>query len=96
MKPPPDELPDDPRLDASLADQVASVPEQETGRIRLGCSSCDRTDFDGVDELPGDWDDIIQVQSWEEAIRPVESDSDDGRSALDWQTHLGTCLDCEP
>lgn len=96
MTMPSNDFPDDLRPDPSPTDQVASVPEQNRGRIRLGCYSCDRNDFDGVDELPGDWEDIVPVQSWEEAISPVESDSDDGRSALDWQTHLGTCPDCEP
>lgn len=95
MKTPSDQLPEDTHSDSSPANQGDSDPKQDTGRIRLGCYSCDRNDFDGVDELPGDWSDIIPVQFWEESIRPVDADSDDGRSALDWQTHLGTCPDCE-
>lgn len=95
MKPPSNELPKNSRPDSPPVDQVASVPERPTGRIRLGCYSCDRSDFDGVDELPSDWEDIIPVQSWEESICPVETDSEEGRSALDWQTHLGTCPDCQ-
>jgi|GEM_PF-5757391 len=94
MKPPSPEFPDDLRPDSSPVDQVASVSERQTGHIRLGCYSCDRSDFDGVEELPTDWSDIVPVQSWEESIRPVEIDSEDGRSALDWQTHLGTCPAC--
>jgi len=63
------------------------------GTIRLGCLYCDRTDFDGVDQLPTDWEDIDEVQSCEEAIREVPPD-DKRRSVLDWETHLGVCPDC--
>ncbi len=48
--------------------------------IRLGCIDCDRTDFDGMSDLPTDW---IQIQ-------PVSS-----RLALGWETHLGLCPDCQ-
>ena len=64
-----------------------------TGKIRLGCCYCDRSDFDGVDALPEDWDDIDEVRSLEESMRPVAID-DDTRSVLDWQTHLGVCPEC--
>ena len=63
-------------------------------KIRLGCTHCDRSDFDGVDALPEDWEDIDEVRSLEEAIREVPFD-DKTRSVLDWQTHLGTCPECK-
>lgn len=65
-----------------------------TGKIRLGCMHCDRSDFDGVDTLPDDWEDIDEVRSYEEATREVPFD-DMTRSVLDWQTHLGVCPECQ-
>lgn len=65
-----------------------------TGNIRLGCGSCDREDYDFVTGFPNDWTDITQVRSYEESSREVAFD-DETRSALDWQTHLGTCPDCQ-
>ena len=65
-----------------------------SGKIRLGCSYCDREDFNGIDELPSDWTDIHEVQSFEEAIREVDFD-DQSRSVFDWQTHLGACPECQ-
>ena len=62
--------------------------------IRLGCIYCDRSDFDGVDALPEDWEDIDEVRSLEEAMREVPFE-DKTRSVLDWQTHLGTCPECK-
>ena len=65
-----------------------------TGKIRLGCMHCDRTDFDGVDTLPEDWEDVDEVRSYDEATREVPFD-DMTRSVLDGQTHLGTCPECK-
>lgn len=65
-----------------------------SGKIRLGCSCCDREDFDGIDELPSDWTDIHEVRSFEEATREVDLD-DQSRSVFDWQTHLGVCPECQ-
>ena len=53
-----------------------------SGKIRLGCSYCDREDFNGIDELPSDWTDIHEVRSFEEAIREVDMD-DHSRSVFD-------------
>ena len=64
------------------------------GKIRLGCQHCDRSDFDGVDKLPKDWDDVSRVRSLKEALREVDKD-DTTRSVFDWQTHLGTCPECK-
>ena len=64
------------------------------GKIRLGCIHCDRNDFDGVDKLPKDWDDVSRVRSLEEALREVDED-DTTRSVFDWETHLGTCPECK-
>jgi hypothetical protein len=63
------------------------------GNIRLGCVYCDRSDYDGVDQIPSDWEDIQEIQSYEEACRSVEPD-DVKRSVFDWQTHLGVCPEC--
>ena len=63
-------------------------------KIRLGCIHCDRTDFDGVDALPEDWEDIDEVLSYDEATREVAAD-DQTRSVFDWQTHLGVCPECQ-
>jgi hypothetical protein len=63
------------------------------GQIRLGCISCDREDFDGIDFLPDNWDDIDKVQSYEESIHEVDPDDPDGDVTF-WQTHIGTCPDC--
>ena len=65
-----------------------------SGKIRLGCQHCDRNDFDGVDKLPKDWDDICRVRSITEALREVDQD-DMTRSVFDWQTHLGVCPECK-
>ena len=65
-----------------------------SGRIRLGCHRCDREDFDGVDALPSDWGDIHEIQSYDEATREI-SFGELTSSPLDWQTHLGTCPECQ-
>lgn len=64
-----------------------------TGKIRLGCHSCDREDFDFVAQFPDDWKDITEVRSYEESVSEVAA-GDKSRSPFDWQTHLGTCPDC--
>ncbi len=64
------------------------------GKIRLGCQHCDRNDFDGVDKLPIDWDDICRVRSIKEALCEVDP-YDMTRSVFDWQTHLGVCPECK-
>lgn len=62
-------------------------------RIRLACFGCDREDFDGIDEIPKDWVDVDEVQSYEDSIKPVEDRV--GEVGL-WWTHLGCCPDCAP
>ena len=64
------------------------------GKIRLGCDSCDRNDFDFITTLPTDWTEITEVQDFDESIREVAID-DYSRSPFDWQTHLGTCPQCQ-
>ncbi|MEZ6117118.1 MAG: hypothetical protein R3C28_11170 [Pirellulaceae bacterium] len=61
--------------------------------IRLACHLCDRTDFDGIDVLPDDWDDIQEIQSLADSLRIIPVD-DTKNSPLEWYTHLGTCPDC--
>lgn len=70
----------------------------EYGLYRLGCSNCFRDDFDGVKELPSDWEGISEVQSLKEALTTYEDEEDgvppDNYSVLDWQTHIGLCPEC--
>ena len=65
-----------------------------TGQIRLACNECDRNDFDGINQLPADWEDIEEVQSLEQSRQEVDI-NDQSRSPLEWYTHLGTCPDCQ-
>ncbi len=67
---------------------------KQNGRIRLACLTCDREDFDGVDVLPDDWEDIDEFQSYEASIAPVAIDDPDG-DVTAWYTHLGVCPDCQ-
>lgn len=73
--------------------------EREYGPIRLACNSCEREDFDGVRLLPGDWEDIGEVQSLQAALSVYDDTEEDpeprGYSVLDWWTHLGTCPECQ-
>jgi hypothetical protein len=64
------------------------------GRIRLGCISCWRDDFDAIDELPADWEDIDEVQSYEDSVREVHHD-DPGADIIFWETHMGVCPECQ-
>ena len=43
---------------------------------------CDREDFDGIDNLPDDWEEIDEVQSFEDSIREVAPDDPDGEVTL--------------
>ena len=63
------------------------------GTIRLGCICCMREDYDGIDKLPDDWEDIDEVQSYEESIREVDPDDVDADVTF-WETHMGVCPDC--
>lgn len=62
--------------------------------IRLGCMHCDRDDFDGVSQFPGNWEDIFEVQSFDESIKPVDPDDPNGDVTF-WETHMGVCPDCQ-
>jgi hypothetical protein len=63
------------------------------GTIRLACTECEREDFDGVNEIPPDWRDVREIQSYEESCREVDP-SDCKRSVFEWYTHLGICPEC--
>ena len=65
-----------------------------SGKIRLGCVCCQREDFDGITSLPGDWQDIDEVQSLEDSLREIAPDDPDGDVTF-WETHLGVCPDCQ-
>lgn len=62
------------------------------GTIRLACLLCDADDCDGIDAVPADWQDVDEVQSYEEATS--EASMDDEPSSV-WWTHLGVCPDCQ-
>lgn len=66
----------------------------ETPVIRLACLHCDTDECDGVMEIPLDWSDVFEVQSYEDACKPVALD-DAVRSPFEWYTHLGVCPDCK-
>lgn len=70
------------------------------GRYRLGCyGGCFRDDFDGVKELPRDWQDIHEKQSLKDALTTYETEEDGdppkGYSVMDWETHVGLCPECQ-
>ena len=50
--------------------------------IRLACVNCDRTDGDGVEEIPKDWAEVDPI--------PAKI-----RGPSDWWTHLGWCPECK-
>jgi hypothetical protein len=60
---------------------------------------CDRSDFDGItaaklqQAIDCGWQDVSEVQSYEESIREIPLDVGDP-SIFDWWTHLGLCPDC--
>ncbi len=62
-------------------------------RIRLACSICDCTDYDGIDVVPPDWEGVSEVQSYEDACTEVSPD-DMQRDLTAWYTHIGTCPEC--
>lgn len=50
---------------------------REHGHSRLGCSGgCNRDDFDGVKELPNDWEDIGEVRSLKDALSTYETEKE--------------------
>ena len=71
--------------------------------IRLGCQHCDRSDKDGItaeqleQAIAEGWTDIEPVQTEEEAEKTYEDPSEQppGFCVLEWETHLGTCPDCQ-
>lgn len=56
-----------------------------TGPIRLACMYCDRSDCDGVYEIPADWLDVDALEDFQIHAH----------TASEWWTHLGTCPDCD-
>ena len=66
---------------------------QDAAPIRLGCIYCERDDFDNINSLPDNWEDIKQVRSLEDACREVPPD-DHERSVFKWETHIGICPEC--
>jgi hypothetical protein len=80
----------------------ASSTPPEVARIRLACSSCDRSDRDGITGAELDacraegWTDIDVVRSYEESMATYD-DPADAPADFDvtgWYTHLGLCPEC--
>jgi hypothetical protein len=77
-------------------------PEGGQARIRLACSSCDRSDRDGItdaelaDCVAEGWTEIIVVQTYEQSVatydNPAVAPAD--HHVTEWYTHLGRCPDC--
>ena len=65
-----------------------------TQPIRLACQSCDTDECDGVTEIPSDWSDVHEVQSFSASCEQIAPD-DPARSPFEWYTHLGTCPACQ-
>jgi len=75
-----------------------SKPNRETTKaaklkFRLGCIHCDRNDFDGIEQIPTDWQTVFPVQLWETSVKPFEL-SRQTSSIFAWETHLGVCPAC--
>ncbi len=70
---------------------------KEHGPFRLGCVECSRDDFDGVKELPTDWQDIQERQSLKQALSTYDEEAEEppGYSVMDWETHIGLCPKCQ-
>jgi len=61
--------------------------------IRLACFYCDTTECDGVDQVPPDWTEVEEFQSYAASLKEV-APNDPTRSPLEWYTHLGVCPEC--
>jgi hypothetical protein len=83
---------------------------QRRSTVRLACIQCDTEQCDGItpEQLQqlidtGQWQNVHQVQSYEQATRPIHpkevqlvgSCGWSEPSVLDWYTHLGLCPDCQ-
>ena len=64
-----------------------------SAKIRLACLYCDTDECDGIDEIPANWHDVDEFQSYEESVKEVAPD-DTQRSPTEWYTHLGICPEC--
>jgi hypothetical protein len=65
-----------------------------TSQIRLACQFCDTDECDGVTEIPSNWSDVHEVQSFNAAYEPIAAD-DQTRSPFEWYTHRGDCPECQ-
>lgn len=72
--------------------------------VRLACLECAREDFDGITEkqlgeLQKTWDEIHEVQTWEESITiwtaAEQRDRLLSKSNFGWETHIGICPECQ-
>jgi len=64
-----------------------------SGEIRLACLYCDTDECDGVAEIPPDWSDVDEVQTYAASREEVPID-DPTRSPMEWYPHLGVCPEC--
>jgi len=71
---------------------------EKHGRYRLRCVDCFREDFDGIKELPSDWEGVHEFQSLKNALSTYDDNGDPeeppGFNVSDWETHRGTCPSC--
>ena len=57
-----------------------------SGRIRLACRNCDTDVWDGINEIPADWKEVIEVQSFDEASLPTPFDASDNDPGFVWDS----------
>ncbi|REJ74279.1 MAG: hypothetical protein DWQ45_06000 [Planctomycetota bacterium] len=81
-------------LGDNIQEARSRITCRDTGRIRLACIHCDTGDYDGVNEIPADWVDVDEFQSYEQSLDEVTPD-DPTRSPTEWYTHLGVCPECQ-
>ena len=65
-----------------------------TQLIRLACQYCDTEECDGITEVPSDWVDVMEIQSYAASRDEILPD-DMKRSVFEWYTHLGVCPECQ-
>jgi hypothetical protein len=95
-------MPDDKDLDAfgDLFDPAKVLEESHGLVVRLRCDECGK-EHDGISQvelsalIADGWQDVQEVQDYVASCRTyLDGREPPGYSALDWETHLGTCPEC--
>ena len=81
---------------------ILKFPKFRNPKIRLGCTWCDRTDYDMITDvelenaIQDGWSDVVRIQFFQEACKTYQVPEQEPVDfcVLDWETHLGTCPDC--